>query len=68
MTTITISRGFRIVIPKAIREMLHLRPGQKVPAIVYDDRMELIPIRRARELQGFLRGIDTRIERDRDRA
>ena len=68
MIAITISPKFQIVIPKAIREMLGLRPGQKVQAIAYEDRIELIPIRRMREMRGFLRGIDTAVEREPDRA
>ena len=67
METITISPKFQIVIPKAIRDLLRLRPGQKVQAIAYEDRIELIPVRRAKEMRGFLRGIDTTVERDRDR-
>jgi hypothetical protein len=43
METITISPKFRIVIP-----------GQKVHAIAYEDRIELIPVRPERELRGFL--------------
>lgn len=67
METVTISPKFQVVIPKRIREALRLRPGQKVQAIVYENRIELIPVRRARELRGFLEGIDTIIERDADR-
>jgi len=67
MTTITISPKFQIVIPKAIRDLLRLRPGQKVQAIAYEDRIELIPVRRAKEMRGFLRGIDRTVERGRDR-
>jgi AbrB family looped-hinge helix DNA binding protein len=67
MDTVTISPKFQVVIPKRIREALRLRPGQKVQAIVYENRIELIPLRRARELRGFLSGIDTTIERDTDR-
>ena len=68
MTTITISPKFQIVIPKAIRDRMGLRPGQKVQAIAYDDRIELIPIRHMKEMRGFLRGIDTSVERDPDRV
>ena len=68
MTTLTISPKFQIVIPKAIRDLLGLRPGQKVQAIAYDDRIELIPIRRMKEMRGFLRGIGTTVERERDRV
>jgi AbrB family looped-hinge helix DNA binding protein len=66
--TITISPKFQVVIPKSIRDLLRLRPGQKVQAIVYDNRIELIPVRRAKELRGFARGIDTQVERERDRT
>jgi len=68
ITTITISPKFQIVIPKAIRDLLSLAPGQKFQAIAYEDRLELIPVRPARELRGFLKGIDTRVARERDRT
>jgi len=67
MTTITISPKFQIVIPKAIRELLGLKPGQKLQAIPFGDRIELIPVRRLKEMRGFLRGIDTTVEREPDR-
>ena len=67
MTTITISPKYQVVIPKAIREMLSLRPGQKIQAIVYGDRIELIPVRPARKMRGFIKGIDTGVEREDDR-
>ncbi len=68
METVTISPKFQIVIPKAIRDLLGLRPGQKVQAIALGDRIELIPLRRAKDMRGFLKGIDTTVERDRDRV
>ncbi len=67
MITLTISPKFQVVIPKAIRELLKLRPGQKVQAIVYNNRIELIPVRPISQMRGFLRGIDTNIEREDDR-
>jgi AbrB family looped-hinge helix DNA binding protein len=39
MPTITISSKFQIVIPKAIRELLGLRPGQKFQAILANSVM-----------------------------
>jgi AbrB family looped-hinge helix DNA binding protein len=68
METVTISPKFQIVIPKPIRELLRLRPGQKIQAIAYEGRIELVPVRRAKEMRGFLEGIDTTVSRDRDRA
>jgi AbrB family looped-hinge helix DNA binding protein len=68
MDTLTISPKFQVVIPKAIREMLKLRPGQKVHAIVYDNRIELIPVLPLKELRGFVRGVNTDVEREDDRV
>ena len=68
MQLLTISPKFQVVIPKAIRERLGLAPGQKVQAIVFGDRIELIPLQPARRMRGFLRGIDTRVPRESDRA
>ncbi len=68
METLTISPKFQVVIPKAIRERLGLSAGQKVHAIVYGDRIELIPLQPARQLRGFLKGIDTRVPRESDRV
>jgi AbrB family looped-hinge helix DNA binding protein len=65
---VTISPKFQVVIPKDIREKLGLEPGQKVEAIAYDDRVELIPVRPIRQMRGFLKGIDTSVERDADRV
>ncbi|MBI3454208.1 MAG: AbrB/MazE/SpoVT family DNA-binding domain-containing protein [Candidatus Rokubacteria bacterium] len=59
---------FQVVIPKAIRERLGLSPGQKVQAVLYGDRIELIPLQPAKRLRGFLKGIDTTVPREPDRA
>lgn len=67
METVTISSKFQIVIPRSIRESLGLRPGQKFQAIQYGNRIELVPVRPIREMRGFLKGIDTTIERESDR-
>lgn len=45
VATLTISPKFQVVIPKAIRERLGLSPGQKVQAVLYGNRIELIPPR-----------------------
>ena len=66
MNTLTISPKYQLVIPKAIRELLGLKPGQKVQAIAYNNRIELIPVRPIRRMRGFIRGIDTTVEREDD--
>lgn len=67
MDTVTVSPKFQVVIPRAIREKLGIEVGQKIQAIALGDRVELIPVRSAKSMRGFLKGIDTRIERDADR-
>ena len=68
MGTVTISPKFQVVIPKEIREQLGLSPGQKVQAIAYANRIELVPVRPLKKLRGFLKGIDTKVDREADRA
>lgn len=67
MQTVTVSPKFQVVIPRAIRESLGLQPGQKIQAILYENRIELIPLKSIQATRGFLKGIDTSIEREQDR-
>ena len=68
MSVVTISPKFQVVIPQRIREAMGLAPGQKVQAIKYEDRIEFLPLRSVKSMRGFVRGIDTRVPRDRDRV
>jgi len=67
MATVTISPKYQVVIPKDIREKLELLPGQKVQAILYEGRIELVPVQLISRMRGFLRGIDTHVPREPDR-
>lgn len=67
MSTVTVSTKYQIVIPKKFREMLKLRPGQKIQILQYEGRLEFIPIKPIKSLRGSLKGIDTTIEREADR-
>lgn len=67
METVTVSPKFQVVIPKEMREALKLTPGQKVQALLYENRIELIPVRPVKQMRGFLKGIDTSVVRERDR-
>jgi len=67
MKTVTVSPKYQVVIPSAIRKSLDVQPGQKVRVILYDNRIEMIPIKPVEESRGFLKGIDTSIEREPDR-
>lgn len=68
METLTISSKYQVVIPKSIREAMKLSPGQKVQAVAYLDRIELIPVRPIKLMRGFLKGIDTDVPRDAERV
>jgi AbrB family looped-hinge helix DNA binding protein len=68
VATVTISPKFQVVIPKEIRQKLGLKAGQKVQTIVFEDRIELIPVKPIKKMRGFLRGIDTRVPREADRT
>jgi len=68
MDAVTVSPKFQIVIPRRIRQSLDIQPGMKVQVIRYGDRIELIPLRPIEEARGFLKGIDTTVEREQDRV
>jgi AbrB family looped-hinge helix DNA binding protein len=67
MPIVKISPKFQVVIPQVVREALGLEPGQRVQALQYEDRIELIPVRPPRALRGFLRGLDATVPREPDR-
>ena len=67
MISVTVSPKYQVVIPKPIRESMGIVSGQKIQVLTYQDRIELIPIRPMKQMQGFLKGIDTNVERDEDR-
>jgi AbrB family looped-hinge helix DNA binding protein len=68
METVTVSPKYQVVIPSRIRKSLGVKPGQKVKVIMYDNRIEMIPVKPAQEMRGFLKGIDTELEREPDRV
>jgi len=68
MAAVTVSPKFQVVIPKEVREKLGLSPGQRIQIVVYGDRIELIPVKPVRRMRGFLKGIDTRVPREKDRV
>lgn len=67
MQIVTVSPKYQVVIPRAIRDELGIKPGQKVQVIAYQNRVEILPLVSAKQMRGFLKGIHTDIERDADR-
>ena len=67
MEITTVSSKYQIVIPRKVRNQLGLKVGQKVQVLPYEGRIEIIPIESIKKSRGFLKGIDTKIEREKDR-
>lgn len=66
MTTVTVSPKFQVVIPVEIRKLFKMRPGEKFHVISFENRIELIPAKSIKSMKGFLKGIDTNLERERE--
>lgn len=67
MNAVKLSPKYQVVIPRDVRENLHLIPGQMMQVIAYGNRIELVPAKDIREMRGFLKGIDTGVSREEDR-
>lgn len=61
METVIVSSKYQVTlsIPRIIRERHAIHPGQPMQVLSYGDRIELIPVRKAQELRGFLPGPNT---------
>jgi AbrB family looped-hinge helix DNA binding protein len=66
--SVSVSPKFQVVIPQAVREQLHIQPGQKLQVLAYEHRIELLPIEAPQALRGFLAGIATDVPREKDRV
>lgn len=67
MHAVKVSPKYQVVIPRPVRDSLRIRPGQRLQMVEYEGRIEMVLERDIRELRGFLRGIDTSLEREDDR-
>lgn len=64
---VTVSPKFQVVIPLEIRKFFQISPGEKLQVLPYEDRIELIPLKKLKKMRGFLQGMDTEVKRERDR-
>ena len=62
--TVTISPKYQVVIPLEIRKFFQISPGEKLQVLPYENRIELIPLKKLKKMKGFLTGINTQLERD----
>ncbi|WP_462074946.1 AbrB/MazE/SpoVT family DNA-binding domain-containing protein [Nitrospira sp. CMX1] len=59
MATTTISSKFQVVIPKAVRDKLHLVPRQRLLVVEKGGVITLVPEVPLKSLKGALRGMTT---------
>ncbi len=68
MQTVTVSPKFQVVIPKSVREQLHIKAGQKMMAMPYGEHIQLVPVKPAKKLRGMLKGCDIDMDNIRDKS
>ena len=68
MVTVTVSPKFQVVIPKEVRERLNIQPGQTLQVVQFPGRIEFVPLQDIKSMRGSLKGIETDVPREKDRA
>lgn len=69
MAIVKVSSKYQVVIPREIRERIHVRPGQRLVVLEKGGVITLVPDEPLSKLRGSLRGMETKGLRDeRDRV
>jgi AbrB family looped-hinge helix DNA binding protein len=58
MGEVTISSKYQVVIPRDVRNQLHLKVGQKMRVVVAGQSLSLVPAIPLSEMRGYLTGMD----------
>ena len=65
----TISPKYQVVIPKEVREKLHLKSGQKMVVVVKGGVVHMIPEKPLDFFKGFLKGLNSKgLREEKDRS
>jgi AbrB family looped-hinge helix DNA binding protein len=64
LRTVLVSPKFQVVIPRENREQSNITVGQRLQMISFDDRIELVPVRKMKSTRGFLKGFNYSFSRD----
>jgi AbrB family looped-hinge helix DNA binding protein len=64
LSTVLVSPKFQVVIPRENREQSNITVGQRLQMISFDDRIELVPVRKMKSTRGFLKGFNYSFSRD----
>jgi AbrB family looped-hinge helix DNA binding protein len=65
METVKVSPKFQVVIPKRVREVLELKPGEELQIYILDKSIRLHRPRSIKDLRGIAKGMQWKDE-DRD--
>nr|WP_310524636.1 AbrB/MazE/SpoVT family DNA-binding domain-containing protein [Polymorphobacter sp.] len=68
MSSVTVSPKYQVVIPQDVRNALHIKPGQRLTAMVWDGHIALVPVPTLDELQAMFKDIPNDFKREPDRA
>ena len=66
MTYGTVSPKYQVVIPKDVRKIANLKPGQRLMIYAKDNVIVMVPEVKVSELKGYCKGIDAKNIRDED--
>jgi len=64
MAELIVSEDYTISIPVQMRDELDIKPGTVIEIFRFGDSVQMVPSVPVRALRGFLKGMDTRLERD----
>lgn len=64
MTSVALSPKYQIVIPKDVRKLFKLVPGQQMRVRAVDGKIEIVPELPMRAARGMFPGIDTEVPND----
>ena len=66
MTIATLSSKFQLSLPKALREAMHLQPGQQFELLRMGDIIQMVPRIGISDIRGIARGANPENYRDHD--
>ncbi|MBM3814119.1 MAG: AbrB/MazE/SpoVT family DNA-binding domain-containing protein [Acidimicrobiia bacterium] len=66
MSSVKVSPKFQVVIPKEVRDTLHIKPGQRLQILSDEGSIRLVPVPSVEQLRGLAKG-GPALERDSDR-
>lgn len=64
MPDVVVSSKYQIVLPAEVRRQLGIKKGQRLHVILEGESIRLVPSRPLNTLRGYLRGMDTGVERE----